>query len=504
MTNKTASSRVRFAPSPTGRAHLGAARTALYNYLFARQLGGEFILRIEDTDQKRFVEGAEEELMAGLRWLGIEWDEGPDIGGPCAPYRQSERKEIYQKYAQQLIDDGYAYPCFCAAQRLAEVRNQQMKNKQNPRYDGTCRDLSIEEANRRIADGEKHVVRFKMPREGSTTITDVVRGEITVEHTQLDDTILVKSDGLAVYHLAAMVDDHLMGITHVIRGSEWLPSFPLHGRIYAAFGWEMPEFVHLSVFLKPSGKGKMSKREAAEAIKDGHSIFVQDLRDLGYLPEAVVNWIALMGWSYDDRSEFFTLADLVNKFSLERLNPSPAAIDFTRFDHFNGLHIRALADSDLAELLKPFLAAAGIVADDTTLLRIAPLVKERLVTLDDIVDWAAFFFKENVNPLPEDLVAKKLDAAQSAQVARRAFSILSGLPNAALETTEEPLRQLVAEMELKPGQVFGVLRAAVTGQKVSPPLFESMEIIGREMVLERVQHAAELLEELAATAASEG
>ena len=499
MTQNSGSPRVRFAPSPTGRAHLGAARTALYNYLFARQLGGRFILRIEDTDQKRFVEGAEEEMMAGLRWLGIEWDEGPDIGGSCAPYRQSERKEIYQAHAQQLIDDGFAYPCFCTAQRLAEVRNQQMKNKQNPRYDGTCRDLPIEEARRRIAAGDKHVVRFKMPPEGSTTVTDVVRGEITVDHAQLDDTILVKSDGLAVYHLAAMADDHLMGVTHVIRGSEWLPSFPLHGRIYDAFGWEMPQFVHLSVFLKPSGKGKMSKREAAEAIKDGHSIFIQDLRDLGYLPEAVVNWIALMGWSYDDRTEFFTLDDLVDKFSLEKVNPSPAAIDFTRFDHFNGLHIRALSVEDLAGRLKPYLAAAGIEADDAALLKIAPLVQERLVTLDDIVDWAAFFFKEEVEPLPEDLVAKKLDAARSAEVARRAFDILSGLPDADLETTEEPLRQLVADMELNPGQVFGVLRAAVTGQKVSPPLFESMEIIGRQKVLARVQRAAKILEGLTAS-----
>lgn len=499
MTQTPVSPRVRFAPSPTGRAHLGAARTALYNYLYARQLGGKFILRIEDTDQKRFVEGAEEEMMAGMRWLGIEWDEGPDIGGPYAPYHQSERKEIYQKHAQQLVDDGFAYPCFCTAQRLAEVRNQQMKNKENPRYDGMCRNLPIEEARKRVAAGEKHVVRFKMPQEGSTTVTDMVRGEITVDHAQLDDTILVKSDGLAVYHLAAMVDDYLMGITHVIRGSEWLPSFPLHGRIYAAFGWQMPEFVHLSVFLKPSGKGKMSKREAAEAIKDGHSIFVQDLRELGYLPEAVVNWIALMGWSYDDRTEFFTLADLVDKFSLDRLNPSPAAIDFTRFDHFNGLHIRALSTADLAEHLKPFLAAAGIEADDAVLQKIAPLVQERLVTLDDIVSWAAFFFEDEVDPNPEDLIAKKLDAAQSAEIVRRAFEILSSLPDAALETTEEPLRQLTAEMELKPGQVFGVLRAAVTGQKVSPPLFESMEIIGREKVLERVQRAAELLEGLAAS-----
>ncbi len=337
--------RVRFAPSPTGHLHLGSARTALYDYLIARKTGGQFILRIEDTDRKRLVEGAEEEIYQGLKWLGIEWDEGPDIGGPYGPYKQSERKEIYQKYAEELIENDHAYYCFCTAERLSEVRQEQQKRKELAVYDGTCRRLSFEEAKKRVAAGEKHVIRFKTPKTGTTTLTDLLRGEITTENRMLDDYILVKSDGLALYHLAASVDDHLMKITHVIRSSEWLPTAPLHSMIHRAFGWKEPIWVHLSVFLKPSGKGKMSKRDAAELIKDGHSIFIKELEQLGYLPEAVVNWIALMGWSFDDHTEFFSKDELIDKFSLERLNPSPAAINFQKFDYFNANHIRMLDES---------------------------------------------------------------------------------------------------------------------------------------------------------------
>jgi len=373
--------RVRFAPSPTGLTHLGSARTALYDFLIARQTVLQFILRLEDTDRKRFVPGAEEELMDSLRWLGLQWDEGPDVGGPHAPYRQSERKVIYQEYARRLVEIGQAYYCFCQLQRLEQVRQEQLRNKLPVRYDGTCRRLAPQEAERRVAAGEPHVVRFKMPEEGTITVNDRLRGEITVENRNLDDYIIVKTDGLALYHLAAMVDDHLMGITHVIRGSEWLPTFPLHVHIIRAFGWQEPEWVHLSVFLKPSGKGKMSKRETAELMKDQHSIFVKDLKDLGYLPEAVINWIALMGWSYDDRTEVFTLPDLIEKFSLDRLNPSPAAINFTKLDHFNGLHIRNLATADLAQRVKPFLEQAGYIVEDEKLLKVIPIIQQRIATL---------------------------------------------------------------------------------------------------------------------------
>ncbi|GAP20965.1 glutamate--tRNA ligase [Leptolinea tardivitalis] len=486
--------RVRFAPSPTGHLHLGGARTALYDYLLARQTGGQFILRIEDTDRKRLVPGAEEEIMAGLRWLGLQWDEGPDIGGPYGPYRQSERKELYQEYARQLIESGNAFYCFCTPERLERVRTEQQKNKIIPHYDGTCRNIDPDEALRRVKAGEPHVIRFKSPQEGSITVKDVLRGEITVENRTIDDYILVKSDGLALYHLAAMVDDHLMKITHVIRGSEWLPTLPLHSHIHRALGWDEPQWVHLSVFLKPTGKGKMSKREAADLIKDGHSIFVKDFNDLGYLPESVVNWITLMGWSYDDHTEFFSLPDLVEKFSLDRLNPSPAAINFTKLDHFNGLHIRDLQVTDFSRRIKPFFVSAGLNPDDATLLKIAPIIQERVATLDEAPEIAGFFFKPTVNPTAEELTAKGLTAAQSADVARKCLSILESVTEMTPEAAEPPMRALVEELGLSAGQVFGIVRTAVTGQRVSPPLFESMEIIGKTEVLKRMRLAISLLD----------
>jgi glutamyl-tRNA synthetase len=497
MTDKTTQPvRVRFAPSPTGRTHLGSGRTALYNYLYARQLGGQFILRIEDTDQKRYVPEAEIELIDSLHWLGLNWDEGPDIGGLHAPYHQSERKEIYQHYARELINTDHAYYCFCSPQRLAEMRKGQQARKEPQLYDGACRRLASDEALQRVQSGEPHVVRFKTPKEGSITVRDLLRGDITVENRFLDDFILVKSDGLALYHLAAMVDDHLMEITHVIRGSEWLSTFPLHGHIIRAFGWQSPVFVHLSVFLKPSGKGKMSKRESAQPMNDDYSIFLMDLQELGYIPEGVLNWIALMGWSYDDHTELFTLDDLVEKFSLEKLNPSPAAINFSKLDHFNGLHIRNLAVDDLARRLKPFFEGAGYQVDDQKLLKVAALVQPRIVTLDDALDMAGFFFRDEIQIAPDELVGKKMTPAESALAAQKAYDILSVLPEISHETAEDLLRSLAQELGLSAGQVFGILRVAVTGQTVSPPLFESMQVIGKELVLERIRKAISILQSM--------
>jgi len=488
--------RVRFAPSPPGHVHLGSGRTALYDFLLARQTGGQFILRIEDTDQKRYVPGSEQELMSSLRWLGLDWDEGPDVGGAYGPYRQSERREIYQHHAKQLIDNDQAYYCFCTPDRLEEVRKRQKRVKLATHYDGTCRQLEPDEAAARVARGERHVIRFKMPVDGSITMHEHLRGEITVENCNLDDYIIVKSDGLALYHLAAMVDDHLMGITHVIRGSEWLPTFPLHGHILRALGWEEPIWVHLSVFLKPSGKGKMSKRESAELKQDGYSIFLKDLQELGYVPEAVVNWIALMGWSFDDHTEFFSLPELVEKFSLDRLNPAPAAINFTKLDHFNGLHIRSLQPADLASRLMPFLECAGYSVQNEKLRQMIPIIQERLATLDDVVPMAGFFFQEEIHPEPDEMVGKKMTSAQSAGALRRVYEILQNLPTITHETAEQPLRNLAAEMNLSTGQLFGILRVAVTGQTVSPPLFESMAIIGRQKVLERIERAIITLEKM--------
>jgi glutamyl-tRNA synthetase len=292
--------------------------------------------------------------------------------------------------------------------------------------------------------------------------------------------------------MAAMIDDHLMEITHVIRGSEWLSTFPLHVNILRAFGWDEPVWVHLSVFLKPSGKGKMSKREAADAIKDGHSIFIGDLKDLGYIPEGVLNWIVLMGWGVAE-DDVMTLDQMIERFNIDNLTPSPAAINFQKLDHFNGTHIRLLAVEDLARRIKPYFIEAGLEVDNDTLLKITPLIRERLVTLDDCIPFAAFFFRETVEPNPAELIAKGLDAKQSAEAARQAYEILAALPDLSHEIAEPPMREFVEKSGLSANQVFGILRVAVTGQKVSPPLFESMEIIGKEKVLERLNRAIQLL-----------
>ncbi|MBE0684138.1 MAG: glutamate--tRNA ligase [Anaerolineales bacterium] len=487
--------RTRIAPSPTGHMHLGTARTALYDYLLAKKTGGQFILRIEDTDIKRTVPGAEQEIMDGLRWLGLEYDEGPDVGGAYGPYRQTERREIYQHHAKILIDNKSAYPCFCTPDKLEKTRQEQMKRKENPHYDGACRVLTPEDAAKRIANGETYTVRFKTPKEGVTIAHDHLRGDIATENNQLNDYVLLKSDGLPTYHLAAIVDDHEMQITHVLRGSEWLGTFPLHVNIVRAFGWEEPIWIHLSVFLKPSGKGKMSKRETAQAMKDGYSIFIKDMQELGFTPEGVMNWSALMGWGVAE-DDVMTIDQMVERFSIDGLTPSPAAINFQKLDHFNATHIRLFTTEDLAARLKPYFTCEGLNVNDNVLLKIVPLLRERLVTLDDCLAFGSFFFREDVTPNPEDLVAKGLDAAQSAEIARRAYQILAAQPDISHERCEPPLRAYVEESGLNVNQVFGILRAAITGQKVSPPLFESMEIIGREKCLQRLESAIRILEKI--------
>lgn len=487
--------RVRFAPSPTGRTHLGSGRTALYNYLLARQTSGQFILRIEDTDQSRYVEGAEDELIAGLRWLGLEWDEGPDVGGECGPYRQTERREIYAKYARQLVESGHAYYCFCAQSEEKDEPDAEKRVRQQHRDICPTRELSLAEADQRIASGARHVIRFRMPREGSITVSDAIRGDITVENSTLDDTILVRSDGLPVYHLAVVIDDHLMKITHAIRTSEWLPTFPLHGHIYNAFDWEQPIWIHPSIFLKPDGKGKMSKRDTEALMREGKPIFLSDFGKMGYLPEAVVNWTALIGWSYDDKTEVFSMDELIEKFSIKKLNPAPAALNYSKLDHFNGVFIRTLEVADLAARIKPFFDAAGFVVDDEEkLLKVASVLQVRLTKLTDAPAMGGFFFLDEVHPEPESLIGKKMTAEQSLEMARRIEVLVASLPDFSEERANQPLRDLAVEMGLKAGHVFGFLRSALTAQEVSPPVYETMEIIGREKVLERVRNAIKLLE----------
>ncbi|MDO9546937.1 MAG: glutamate--tRNA ligase [Pelolinea sp.] len=493
MINEQTSYRVRFAPSPTGHVHLGSARTALYDYLIAKKTGGQFILRIEDTDRKRLVEGAEEELINGLHWLGIDWDEGPLKGGPYGPYRQSERKEIYQKYARQLVEKGWAYYCFCSTVRLKQVREEMQKQKQPPHYDGSCRTISLEEAEKRIENGEPYVIRFKTPKEGKTVVNDLLRGEITFENKNLDDYIIVKSDGWALYHLAATVDDHLMKITHVIRGSEWLPTSPLHHLIWQAFEWNEPTWVHLSVFLKPSGKGKMSKREAVQLSNDGYSIFIKDLEDLGYLPEAVNNWIALMGWSYDDHTEYFTLDDLVEKFSLEKLNPSPAAINFSKLDHFNKMHIKKLSERELAERISPFFKKNNIDAPIDQLEKIAPALKERIITLDDSVEMCEFLFKEDISHEPDALLIRDISLERSKEISEKVIEVVRSIETWTLASIEEQITAYMEKEALEPRQLLSYLREAISGQRITPPLFDCMYVLGKEKTISRLEGSREIL-----------
>ncbi len=472
--------------------HLATARTALYDYLLARKTGGKFVLRIEDTDVRRTVPGSEQEIMDGLRWLGLEYDEGPDIGGAFGPYRQTERREIYQQHSDLLVTTGHAYPCFCTPERLEKMRQEQQRSKLPSHYDGLCRRLDPDEAASRVAHGEKHVIRFKMPKEGTTTARDLLRGDIVLENSNIDDYVLLKSDGLPTYHLAAMVDDHLMQITHVLRGAEWLSTFPLHVNIVRAFGWDEPEWIHLSLFLKPSGKGKLSKRDASEAIKDGYSVFVKDLADLGFVPEGVLNWIVLMGWGVAE-DDVLTVSQMIEKFDVRHLTASPAAIDFAKLDHFNGTHIRLLTDAGLAARIKPFFIKAGLEVQDEALIKIVPLIKERITTLDEAVDMAGFFFRSVPEPGPEELLGKNLTALQSLAVVRESTAVVETLEPFDARTAEPALRAMVERMGLAPGAAFGILRIALTGQKVSPPLFESMEVIGRDTVLRRLRAAAAIL-----------
>ncbi len=491
--------RVRYAPSPTGHAHIGGARTALYNFLLARKTGGQFILRIEDTDAKRSRPAYEQELMDSLSWLGITWDEGPGAGGAQGPYRQSERQAIHREHAERLIELGHAYRCFCSRERLDQVRKALEAAKDLQRYDRHCRDLDPVESRRRAAAGEPHVIRFRAPTTGTTTVHDHLRGAITIENRTLDDMILVKSDGLALYHLAAIVDDHAMGITHVLRGLEWLGTFPLHALLVRAFGWDEPVWCHLSVFLKPSGKGKMSKRD----LTSEQSIFVIGapgatpeepptigLRELGYVPEAILNWIALMGASFGDDEEVLSLAEMTARFELDRLNPAPARVSYEKLDHFNGLYLRRLSDRDLAVRIQPFFAAAGLDAGLPELEQIAPLIRERIVTLDDAVEMAGFFFRAEVDPAPQDLVPKGLTAAEAAAALRDARELIARTEPFTPEALEPPLRALAAERGLKVGQLLGILRVAATGQTVSPPLFETLAILGRATTLARLDRAA--------------
>ena len=466
--------RVRLAPSPTGSPHVGMMRTAIYNWLFARGRGGTFIVRIEDTDQGRLVEGSVDEMLESLRWLGIEWDEGPDIGGPNAPYHQSERLDDYHRVADVLIERGAAYRCTCSPERLEAVR------KERGGYDGMCRD-SCE-----TGGSGPSVVRFAMPGEGTTVLDDLIRGRVTFENGLVDDFVLLKSDGFPTYHLASVVDDRLMGISHVFRGEEWLSSVPRHLQLYEALGWEPPLFVHLPQILAPD-RSKLSKRHGA--------VSVREYREMGYLPEAMVNFLALLGWSLDDKTEVMSTEELTRSFSLGRVSKAGAMFDTKKLEWMNGHYIRAMEPADLADALLDYWRAfpdAGVdpLPERGLVVRIVPLVRERLKTLRDAAPLIDFFFQGGVEYEAAELVQRKMDAAGTKQALSGAHDALAGLDSFDEESIESALRELAGELDLKVGQLLGSIRVATTGLKVAPPLFGTLEILGRQRSLDAIGEAA--------------
>ena len=501
MTEDLKPARVRFAPSPTGYLHLGSLRTALFDWLFARHTGGQFILRIEDTDQKRYNPESLQDMMSGLRWLGLYWDEGPDIGGPYGPYVQTERKEIYQEQVERLLESGQAYRCYCTQEELEEMREAQRQRGEQQGYDRRCRNLTAEERAQREAEGRNYVVRLATPLEGVTVVHDLVRGDIEIENSSLRDPIIMKADGLPTYHFAVVVDDHLMHITHIIRGDEWISSAPLHKLLYAAFGWEMPQLVHMSLILDPSGKGKMSKRKKVVDGKE-YLALVREFIAAGYLPDAMFNFLTNIGWNYDPEQEVFTREQAIERFDVADLTPAPAVLPYAKLEWLNGVYIREMDPADLQKHLAPFLAKQlGLDEDELLkserLAKLIPLIQERIKVLTDAaekVDWAFVNADQITYPDPSLLLGKKLDAAQSLAVLREGREILAGVPDFTPAELEPAFRQAADESQIKVGSYLGPFRVAITGKTVAPPLFESMEVLGRDETLTRVDNAIRALE----------
>lgn len=494
--------RTRYAPSPTGFPHIGNYRTALFEWLAARHAGGQFLLRVEDTDRNRLVGGSLEAILEGLRWLGLDWDEGPDRGGRYGPYFQSARLDIYRGQAEVLLERGHAYRCYCTEERLERMRAEQEARKQPTGYDRRCRFLAPEERAARAAQGLPAVVRFAAPVDGQTTYHDFLRGDITFDNRTIDDMILLKSDGFPTYNFANIVDDHLMAITHVIRGEEYISSAPRYAQVYRAFGWEEPELIHVPLVLAPD-RSKLSKRHGALPLLD--------YRARGYLPEAIVNYLVLLGWSYDDTAEFFTLAELVKVFDARRISTSPAMFDQTRLDWFNGHYLRALSPERLTERALPFLLAGlpegARDTDPSYVMRVLTLDQERFKTLADVPALTSFFFVEQPEYDAALLLGKNLDAPRAAAALDALRPALEGVDDWTAERLLAALDSFVvahgfirtkADGTQVPdrGPVFMLVRVAVSGRKETPGLPEMLEVLGQARTLKRLKAARAKLESL--------
>lgn len=484
--------RVRFAPSPTGYPHVGNMRTALFNWLFARHHGGNFIVRIEDTDVARRVKGAVEAILDGLRWLGLDWDEGPEVGGRFSPYFQSQRLDIYRELAQRLISQGDAYYCYCSPKRLEEMRSEQVRRKQSPGYDRYCRYLSQKEQSAKEAEGIIPVVRFKTPLTGQTRFNDLIRGEVVFENNTIDDFVLLKSDGYPTYHLASVADDHLMEISHVLRAEEWLSSTPRHLLLYQALGFEPPQFAHLPMILG-ADRAKLSKRHGAMSITE--------YRDQGYLPEAMVNFLALLGWSLDDRTEILSRQELIDNFSLERISRTAAIFNRDKLTWMNGVYIRSLSLEEFIRRAIPFLdrdlppEAKRLLSIDY-IGQIMPLIQERARTMAEVAELAQFFFVDELDYDFSLLIGKDMSPELAIRALNTAQQKLIELKVFDAESLEGLLRPLAGELGVKTSQLFGSLRVAVTGRTEAPPLFQTMAVLGKERCLRRIEAALNKLSQL--------
>jgi nondiscriminating glutamyl-tRNA synthetase len=487
--------RVRFAPSPTGEMHLGSLRIALNNYLFAKHNGGEFLLRIEDTDQARFVPGSIANIIKTLKWAGMDFDEGPILSGDVVtdkgshgPYLQSHRLEIYKKYANELLIKGHAYPCFCNAERLEQMRHEQELRKEPPRYDGLCRNLTAVEVKAKREAGEKEVVRLKMPQEGKTKFTDLIRGEIEFENKLIDDQVLMKSDGFPTYHLAVVVDDHLMEITHAIRGEEWISSTPKHLMLYSFFGWKPTEYAHMPLILKPGG-GKLSKRDMATSA--------MGYIDLGYSKEALLNFIALLGWHPKGDKEQMTMEEMIAEFDLAQVGSAGAVFTTDKLDWLNGLFIRSLTPADFAERCPPHLEKVGLIASGfpiEQLVKCVGLEQSRIKKFTEIVEVVGYMFR-SPNPTREILCWKKQDAASAAEKITAVVSIIEKLDDAELSVAklEALVKEMIAATGSSVGETLWPMRVALSGREASPGPFDIAAALGKNESINRLQNAIKIL-----------
>jgi glutamyl-tRNA synthetase len=478
MAEESHAVRTRIAPSPTGDPHVGTAYMSLFDKAFAHKHGGSFVLRIEDTDQTRYNPSSVEEIIESLSWLGLTPDEGPGIGGDYGPYVQTERSDIYVEHAERLIALGKAYRCFCTPERLEQMRREQAARKEPPRYDRTCRYLTSEEIERNLSEGKLYTVRMAVPDEGTTGFVDLIRGEISFENRVLDDSVLLKSDGLPVYHLAVVVDDHLMKITHVIRAEEWISSTPKHILLYQYFGWEPPKFAHMPL-LRNADRSKISKRK--------HPTSLKWYREQGFLPEAMINFLALQGWSMPDGREIFFYEDVEREFTFDRMTTSGPIFDLVKLTSINGKHIRMLSEDELYKRLQPCLPPG---LDPDRVRQVVPLIHDRLTRLNEFYELTDFLFGPPPDHDANLLLPKNGTPEQVRDGLQRIRKLLEALPEPwTHEAWEAGMRAIAADMGLKAGDAFMILRVATSGRTASPPLFESLGILGKAETLRRVDAA---------------